>query len=247
MSYNIFYATKKVFSFEELVAVTQKYAKRVQLDQHSKDQKVFVNAVAANDQKDSLIVQAIEKQNETICAIATSLKMGNKPAEANVYNNSVQNSNFDNRLDRLTESIIDLRGLMQANMETNISLNQNSVGQSNQQNHQTSAPRNNFNKQRPNTRFQQPVGRETYLFDSQPSHYPNPNFPPLDFSLQPPVPQFPQPLRTFPQAIQQPTQQTNQRFQQPPRPFQPPPTNVSATNSPTAKWNEMYKLRVDKS
>jgi hypothetical protein len=213
---------KKVFSFEELVAVTQKYAKRVQLDQHSKDQKVFVNAVAANDQKDSLIVQAIEKQNETICAIATSLKMGNKPAEANVYNNSVQNSNFDNRLDRLTESIIDLRGLMQANMETNISLNQNSVGQSNQQNHQTSAPRNNFNKQRPNTRFQQPVGRETYLFDSQPSHYPNPNFPPLDFSLQPPVPQFPQPLRTFPQAIQQPTQQTNQRFQQPPRPFQPP-------------------------
>jgi hypothetical protein len=50
--------------------------KRVQLDQHSKDQKVFVNALAANDQKDSLIVQEIEKQYETICAIATSIKMG---------------------------------------------------------------------------------------------------------------------------------------------------------------------------
>jgi hypothetical protein len=212
---------KKVSSFEELVAVTQKYAKRVQLDQHSKDQKVFVNAVAANDQKDSLIVQAIEKQNETICAIATSLKMGNKPAEANVYNNSAQNSNFDNRLDRLTESIIDLRGLMQANVETNNSLNQNSVGQSYQQNHQSSAPRNNFNKQRPNTRFQQPVGMETYLFDSQPSHYPNPNLPPLDFSLQPPVPQFPQPPRIFPQAIQQPPYQPNIQLQQVDHPFPP--------------------------
>jgi hypothetical protein len=192
---------KKVFYFGEFVAVTQKYAKRVQLDQNNKDQKVFVNAVEANDQKDSLIVQAIEKQNETIFAIATSLKMGNKPAEANVYNNSAQNSNFDNRLDRLNESIIKLGGLMQANMETNNSLNQSSVGQSNQQNHQSSAPRNNFNKQRQNTRFQQPVGRETYVFDSLPSHYPNPNLPPLDFSLQPPVPQLPQPpalsLRLF--------------------------------------------------
>jgi hypothetical protein len=192
---------KKVFSFEELVAVTHKYAKRGQLDQQSKDQKVFVNSVAANDQKDSLIVQAIEKQNETICAIATSLKMGNKPAEANVYNNSAKNPNFNNRLDRLTESMINLGGLLQANMETNNSSNQNSVGQSNnynQQNHQSSAPRNNFNMQRPNTRFQQPVGRETYLFDSQPSHYPNPNLPPLDFSLQPPVLQFPQPPLHFP-------------------------------------------------
>ncbi len=145
---------KKVFSFEEFVAVTQKYAKRVQLDQNSKDKKRFVNAVEANDQKDSLIVQAIENQNETIYAIATSLKMGNKPDEANVYNNSAQNSNFDNRLDRLNESIIKLGGLMQANMETNNSLNQNSVGQSNQQNHQSSAPRNSFNKQRQNTTFQ---------------------------------------------------------------------------------------------
>jgi hypothetical protein len=67
--------------------------KRVQLDHHSKDQKVFVNALAANDQKDSLIGQEIEKQYETICAIATSIKMGNKPAEANVYNNSAKNPN----------------------------------------------------------------------------------------------------------------------------------------------------------
>jgi hypothetical protein len=214
---------QKVFYFEELVAVTQKYATKVQLDQHSKDQNVFVNAVAANDQKDSLIVQAIEKQNETIFAIVTSLKMGNKPSEANVYNNSAQNSNFDNRLDRLNGSIINLGGLMQANMETNNSLNQNSVGQSYQQNHQSSAPRNNFNKQWQNTRFQQPVGRETYLFDSQPSHYPNPNFPLLDFSLQPPVPQFPQPPppRTFPQAIQQPPHQPNIQLQQVDHPFPP--------------------------
>ncbi len=78
--------------------------------------------------------------------------------------------------------MINFEGLLLANMETNNSRNQNSVGQSNNynhQNHQSSAPRNNFNKQRPNTRFQQPVGRETYLFDSQPSHYPNPSFPPF--------------------------------------------------------------------
>jgi hypothetical protein len=51
---------KKVSTFEELVAVTQKYAKRVQLEQNDKDKKLFVNTVT-NTQTDSLMIQAIEK------------------------------------------------------------------------------------------------------------------------------------------------------------------------------------------
>jgi hypothetical protein len=75
---------KKVSTFKELVAVTQKYAKRVQLEQNYKDKRLFVNTVT-NTQTDSLLIQAIEKENELINAIPTSLKFGNKPAETRTY------------------------------------------------------------------------------------------------------------------------------------------------------------------
>ena len=48
---------KKVSTFKELVAVTQKYAKRVQLEQNYKDKRLFVNTVT-NTQTDSLLIQA---------------------------------------------------------------------------------------------------------------------------------------------------------------------------------------------
>jgi hypothetical protein len=94
---------KKVSTFEELVAVTQKYAKRVQLEQNDKDKKLFVNAVT-NTQTDSLLIQAIEKQNASINAIATSLKFGNKPTETTTYQKPSTNMDFHQQMDRFTES-----------------------------------------------------------------------------------------------------------------------------------------------
>jgi hypothetical protein len=75
---------KKVSTFKKLVAVTQKYAKRVQLEQIDKDKKLFLNAVT-NTQTDSLLIKSIEKQNESMNAIAISLKFRNKPEEITTY------------------------------------------------------------------------------------------------------------------------------------------------------------------
>ncbi len=79
---------KTTETFEDLVAETQKYAIRMEADKDEKDKREFVNAVSKPaNQLDSLqlqqIVQAIEKQSETVNAIATSLKFGNR-APANV-------------------------------------------------------------------------------------------------------------------------------------------------------------------
>ena len=102
---------KKVSTFEELVAVTQKYAKRVQLEPNDKDKRLFVNAVT-NTQTDSLLIQAIEKQKESIYAIATSLKFENKPAETTTYQKPSTNTDFHQQMDRLTESMLSLGDIM---------------------------------------------------------------------------------------------------------------------------------------
>ncbi|EFX61042.1 hypothetical protein DAPPUDRAFT_340743 [Daphnia pulex] len=119
---------KKVSSFQELVAITQKYAKRVQLEQNDKEKKVFVNAVSTN-QNDSLLIKAIEKQSDSINAIATSLKFGNKPAEPKLFKIQLHSS-----------------------IQKDISRNQQRGGQSNGYNQQNQssffnpAPQNNFNQ-----------------------------------------------------------------------------------------------------
>ncbi|KAK4027402.1 hypothetical protein OUZ56_016448 [Daphnia magna] len=64
---------KSVSTFEELVSITQKYAKRVQSDTIEKDKRIFVNAVAST-QNETSILQAIEKQSEHINSIASCLK-----------------------------------------------------------------------------------------------------------------------------------------------------------------------------
>ena len=56
------------------------------------------------DTTDSLLIQAIEKQNDSINAIATkSLKFGNKPAETTTYQKLSRNTDFHQQMDRLTE------------------------------------------------------------------------------------------------------------------------------------------------
>jgi hypothetical protein len=50
-----FFTLQQVSTYEELVAVTQKYAKRVQMEQNDKDKRLFVNAFT-NTQTDSLLI-----------------------------------------------------------------------------------------------------------------------------------------------------------------------------------------------
>ncbi|EFX65897.1 hypothetical protein DAPPUDRAFT_116869 [Daphnia pulex] len=153
---------KKVLSFQELVAITQKYAKRVQLEQNDKEKTVFVNAVSTN-QNDSLLIKAIEKQKNSINAIATSLKFGNKPAESTTFQNSATvNSNFSQQMEQLTESMINLGELINSSILKDILRNHQRGEQSNGYNQQNQssffnpAPQNNFSKSRPSNRFQQP-------------------------------------------------------------------------------------------
>ncbi len=111
---------KKISSFQELVAITRKYAKRVQLEQNDKEKKVFVNK--STNQNDSLLIKAIEKQSDSINAIATSLKFGNKPAEPPTFQNpATVNSNFSQQMEQLTESMINLGGLISSSIEKDIS------------------------------------------------------------------------------------------------------------------------------
>ena len=232
---------KKVSTFEELVAVTQKYAKRVQLEQNDKDKKLFVNAVT-NTQTDSLLIQAIEKQNESINAIATSLKFGNKPTETTTYQKPSTNMDFHQQMDRLTESMLSLGGLLQSNIQNDIIRNQQKNVQANNRNQprQTNFPypsqdSNNF-KSRPSNKFQQPATQAvqqppTISAGQNGQPFQNPNFTPPNFLPRLPAqypPQSFQQNQQNPQATQHPqvhTQQISQPFQQPLFFQQPPQVN----------------------
>jgi hypothetical protein len=259
---------KKVSSFQELVAITQKYAKRVQLEQNDKEKKVFVNAVST-DQNDSLLIKAIEKQSDSINAIATSLKFGNKPAEPTTFQNpATVNSNFSQQMEQLTESMINLGGLLSSSIQKDISRNLQRGGQSNGYNQQNQssffnpAPQNNFNKSRPGNRFQQPPSgppAETFNFSGRPllPHFTQPNFP--QQQLAPPsnypTSQFQQLPQPFPRATQQPPPQ---QFQQPPRPpqvtfqqpnqnFNPRPSAMRCTNCGLSNHNIETCFRAQRS
>ncbi len=244
-------ALQKVSTFKELVAVTQKYAKRVQLEQNNKDKKLFVDAVT-NTQTDSLLIQAIEKQNESINAIATSLKFGNKPAENKTYQNPSTNTDFHQQMDRLTESMLSLSGLLLSNIQNNIIRNQQRNIQANSRNQprQTNFPypaqeSNNF-KSRPGNEFQQPAtqavqqpptvsaGQGGQHFQNQ-----NPNFTPTCSAYTIPTPTF-SANSTKPSGNSTPTSTHSANF---------PAVSATRSNlSPLATdWYEMYKLRPYKS
>jgi hypothetical protein len=209
---------KKVSSFQELVAITQKYAKRVQLEQNDNEKKVFVNAVSTN-QNDSLLIKAIEKQRDSINAIATSLKFGNKPAEPTTFQNpATVNSNFSQQMEQLTESMINLGSLISSSIQKDISRNQQRGGQSNGYNQQNQssffnpAPQNNFNKSRPGNRFQQlPSGppAETFNSSGHSSLIPLPHFTQPNLSQQQLAPPSHYPTSQFHQ-LPQPSLQTTQ-------------------------------------
>ena len=188
---------KKVNSFEELVAITQKYAKRVQIDQTDKDKRSFVNAVSIDE--NSQLIQAIEKQSasinkqsESINAIATSLKFGNKPPDLNIQGNLATNIGINQQLEKLTDTMVNLGSLLQTNIR-NDSRNQR-PGNHNQNNRPV------FSKSAPNS-----FGRQQSLPPQAPVR-------PFQYQAQPP--------RPFPQANQQPPQQQIQRDRQPARPLQ---------------------------
>jgi hypothetical protein len=82
-----------------------------------------VNAVST-DQNNSLLIKAIEKQSDFINAIATSLKFGNKPAEPTTFQNpATVNSHFSQQMEQLTESMINLGGLLSSSIQKDISRN----------------------------------------------------------------------------------------------------------------------------
>jgi hypothetical protein len=121
-----------------------------------------VNALT-NTQTDSLLIQEIEKQNESINVIATSLNFGNKPAETATYQKPSTNTDFQQQMDRLTISMLSLGGLLQSIIQNGIIRNQ----QRNVQAHNRNQPRqtnfpypaqesNNF-KSRTGNKFRQPA------------------------------------------------------------------------------------------
>ena len=84
-----------------------------------KDKKLFVNAVT-NTQTDLLLIKAIEKQKESMNAIATSLKFRNKPEEITTYQMPSTNMDKHQRMDSFTESILSLGGFLQSNIQNDI-------------------------------------------------------------------------------------------------------------------------------
>ena len=200
-----------------------------------------VNAVT-NTQTDSLLIQAIEKQNESINAIATSLKFGNKPTETTTYQKPSTNMDFHQQMDRLTESMLSLGGLLQSNIQNDIIRNQQKNVQANNRNQprQTNFPypsqdSNNF-KSRPGNKFQQPATQAvqqppTISAGQNGQPFQNPNFTPPNFLPRLPAqypPQSFQQNQQNPQATQHPPvhpQQISQPFQQPLFFQQPPQVN----------------------
>ena len=97
---------KAASTFEELVAITQKYAKRVQLNQHGIEKKILVNSISTA-QKESLMLKTIEKHSDIINAIVTSLQTGNNlmVTEPKVIQHSPGSPHLDQRMDQLVEHV----------------------------------------------------------------------------------------------------------------------------------------------
>ncbi|XP_045027153.1 uncharacterized protein LOC123470666 [Daphnia magna] len=152
---------KSVSTFEELVSITQKYAKRVQSDTIEKDKRIFVNAVAST-QNETAILQAIEKQSEHINSIASCLILAAIEPALQETNTS---PDLSEKNDRLTDVITNLGSIMQASirqtneirqpLRNNFSYPPNQSRHGNFSNH---APQNSFNHQGPMNGFRQPVG-----------------------------------------------------------------------------------------
>ncbi|KAI9549809.1 hypothetical protein GHT06_006781 [Daphnia sinensis] len=103
---------KTVSTFEELVSITQKYAKRVQSDIIEKDKRIFVNAVAST-QNETAILQAIEKQSDHINSIASCLKLTTTEPARQETNTS---PDWGDKIERLTDVITNLGSLMHSSM-----------------------------------------------------------------------------------------------------------------------------------
>ena len=118
-------------TFEELVNETHKYAIRMDEDREEKDKREFVNAVSSGSKHLEapglkMIITAIEKQNETVNAIANSLNQGGRSFEKPKENVSDKNS-----IQILTDSItklVDSLSQLQTphNKQPNAGQNQNS-------------------------------------------------------------------------------------------------------------------------
>ncbi len=212
-----------------------------------------MNAVT-NTQTDSLLIQAIEKQNESINAIATSLKFGNKPAETTTYKKPSTNMDFHQQMDRLTESMLSLGGLLQSNIQNDIIRNQQKNVQANNRNQprQTNFPypsqdSNNF-KSRPGNKFQQPP---TISAGQGGQPFQNPNFTQPNFLPQLPAQYPPQPFQKNHNSTPTSTHSANfPAFSATPLSSATPTSEFSTRSnlSPSATdWYEMYKLRPYKS
>ena len=92
-----------------MIIDAQKYSIRLEEDKDEKTKREFINAVsnpsAGSSTELKEIVQAMKLNNETINAIATSLKYGNKPPEKAAVSNVGQMDHFKNLSDAITKII----------------------------------------------------------------------------------------------------------------------------------------------
>ncbi|KAI9565093.1 hypothetical protein GHT06_008857 [Daphnia sinensis] len=155
---------KTVSTFEELVSITQKYAKRVQSDIIEKDKRIFVNAVAST-QNETAILQAIEKQSDHINSIASCLKLTTTEPARQETNTS---PDWGDKIERLTDVITNLGSLMHSSMRQTSEIRQrirnninHSANQSRFGSFANPTPQNSFNRQGPTNGFRQPF-RNTF-------------------------------------------------------------------------------------
>ena len=115
------YKTTK--SFEELVNEAHKYSIRMEADKDEKDKREFVSAVSkTNDSSPEIkqLINAIEKQNETINAIAGKFSYENK-TQHNFQKEADNTSSSE--IDLLAKAVANKLGLQTSNRPFNSQLN----------------------------------------------------------------------------------------------------------------------------
>ncbi len=173
---------KPIKNFEELVAETQKYSIRMDADKDEKDKREFVNAVSnpcrpTDSPEIKQLVAAIEKQNDTVNAIASNLKNSNRPTEMPENNKPEANDH----LQKLTEAMVNF-------------LNSTAQNQNSQRKHYDKPTQNNFpytnRPNAPNRSFrsaQNSQNRPNFSGNYQPNRYQSQNRP----NFQPNFTNFP--------------------------------------------------------